>query len=159
MLSWGFIADAVLIVLLAATLLQVVRLSRRLAELRKDRAAFEGLIADFAKATADAHRGVAELRQSSEGIGRELTRHIERGQGVVGELQHSADDLKMLINRAESAAGRLEAAIGAARPLATAHTAPRGSESEPLSAVGNPAGSVGDDPQTRALLSALGRIR
>jgi hypothetical protein len=157
MLPWGFIADAVLIVLLVATLVYVGKLSRRLAELRQDRQSFETLIAEFAKATADAQRGVAELRQGAEGIGRDLSTRIERGQSVVGELQHSADDLKMLINRAETAASKLEVAIGASRhinptPGRAADVPPRQPES--------PAPEVNPlDPQTRALLASLGRIR
>lgn len=157
MMPFGFLADIVLIVLLVATLIYVLKLSRRLAELRQDRQSFEGLITAFAKATADAQRSVAELRQSAEGIGRDLSGRIERGQSVVGELQHSADDLKMLINRAETAAGKLEAAIGASRQMATQPA--RSAESsqrqpEPPVPEQNP-----QDPQTRALLSALGRIR
>jgi septal ring factor EnvC (AmiA/AmiB activator) len=157
LLPWGFIADAVLIVLLVATLVHVVRLSRRLAELRQDRQSFETLIAEFAKATAEAQRGVAELRLGAEGVGRELNAGIERGQSVVGELQHSADDLKMLINRAESAAGKLEAAIGISRQqnLQPART-PEKAAPETAAPATDP---IMQDPQTRALLSALGRIR
>ncbi|WP_374372779.1 DUF6468 domain-containing protein [Dongia sp.] len=157
MMPFGFLADIVLIVLLVATLIYVLKLSRRLAELRQDRQSFEGLITTFAKATADAQRSVAELRQGAEGIGRDLSGRIERGQSVVGELQHSADDLKMLINRAETAAGKLEAAIGASRQMATQPTRPAEPsqrQPEPPAPEQNP-----QDPQTRALLSALGRIR
>jgi len=143
-------------------LVHVARLSRRLAELRKDRDAFEGLIAGFAKATGDAERGVAELRQGAEGIGRDLAQRIERGQSVVGELQRSADDLKMLINRAETAAGRLEGAIGASRQM-TSPAGPLGrqNETQPSRQTGDQetASDIMQDPQTRALLSALGRIR
>lgn len=165
MLPWDLIADAVLVVLLVATLLHVARLSRRLSELRKDREAFESLIAGFAKATADAQRGVADLRQGAEGIGRDLSQRIERGQGVVGELQHSTDDLKMLINRAEAAAGKLEAAIGESRRAAPQQGAAqpgvpaRGREPHPHQPDEADAAGTPEDAQTRALLSALGRIR
>jgi chromosome segregation ATPase len=149
-LPWGFIADLVLIVLLVATLVYVGRLSRRLAELRQDRQSFETLITEFAKATADAQKGVGELRQSAEGIGRDLGQRIERGQEITGELQRCADDLKMLINRADMAAGKLEAAIGASRqqPVPPARPSEAAAPESPL-----------QDPQTKALLSALGRIR
>lgn len=150
LLPWGFIADVVLIVLLVATLVYVGRLSRRLAELHQDRQSFETLIADFAKATTEAQRSVGELRQSADGIGRELGQRIERGQDITGELQRSADDLKMLINRADMAASKLEAAIGASRQ----QTVPPARPSE-AAATDSPL----QDPQTKALLSALGRIR
>lgn len=160
LLPWGFIADAVLIVLLVATLVYVGKLSRRLAELRQDRQSFETLIAEFARATAEAQRGVSELRLGAEGVGRELNARIERGQSVVGELQHSADDLKMLINRAESAASKLETAIGASRQQqARATEMPALQPHAPQQPAANPADPILQDPQTRALLSALGRIR
>ena len=155
MMPLGLIADIVLIALLVATLFYVLKLSRRLAELRQDRQSFEALVGEFAKATTEAQRSVAELRIGAESIGRELTQRIERGQSVVGELQRSADDLKMLINRADAASGKLEAAIGASRQNgAPAARAQETGQPEPP-AYDTPA----QDPDMRALLSALGRIR
>ena len=155
MMPLGLIADIVLIALLVATLFYVLKLSRRLAELRQDRQSFEALVGEFAKATTEAQRSVAELRVGAESIGRELTQRIERGQSVVGELQRSADDLKMLINRADAAAGKLETAIGASRQSATPAVRPPEMGQAETPAYDTPA----QDPDMRALLSALGRIR
>ncbi|MBL8708997.1 MAG: hypothetical protein JNL25_07385 [Rhodospirillaceae bacterium] len=156
MMSFGLIADVVLIVLLGATLFYVVKLSRRLAQLREDRQSFETLVKEFANATAEAGRGLAELRQGADGVARELAGRMERAQGVVGELQRSADDLKMLINRADIAANKLEQGIDQSRqqrpdPARQAEAAPRAPSDED--------GAQVPDAQTRALLSALGRIR
>lgn len=155
MIPLGLIADIVLIALLVATLFYVLKLSRRLAELRQDRQSFETLVGEFAKATTEAQRSVAELRVSAESIGRDLSQRIERGQSVVGELQRSADDLKMLINRADAAAGKLEAAIGASRQ----HSFPAARAPEPSQPEQPGHDSPAQDPDMRALLSALGRIR
>lgn len=154
-MSLGFITDFILVALLAATLFYVLRLLRRLGELQKDRDSFQKLIQDFANATAQADRALGDLRVGADGVGRELGQGIERGQGVVGELQRSADDLKMLIARAEAAADKLETQLRGMRDNVAAApagpSAPRGGvDGEPRPAT---------DPQTQALLSALGRIR
>lgn len=156
MMSFGLIADVALIVLLGATLFYVVKLSRRLAQLREDRQSFEILVKEFASATTEASRGLAELRHGADGVARELAGRMERAQGVVGELQRSADDLKMLINRADIAANKLEQGIDQSRqqrpdPARQAEAAAQPQIQED--------GAQVPDAQTRALLSALGRIR
>lgn len=154
-MSLGFITDFILVALLAATLFYVLRLLRRLGELQKDRDSFQKLIQDFANATAQADRALGDLRVGADGVGRELGQGIERGQGVVGELQRSADDLKMLIARAEAAADKLETQLRGMRDNVAA--APAGPSVPRGGADGEPRPAT--DPQTQALLSALGRIR
>jgi septal ring factor EnvC (AmiA/AmiB activator) len=149
MMSFGLITDFILVAMLAATLFYVLKLLRRLSDLHKDRESFQKLIQDFAAATAQADRALADLRIGADGVGRELGERIGKGQGVIGELQRSSDDLKMLIARAENAADKLETQLGATRSSAPVAPKPR--------AEGEPTGA--QDPQTQALLSALGRIR
>lgn len=152
MMSFGLITDFILVALLAATLFYVLKLLRRLGDLQKDRDSFQKLIQDFTASTAQADRALADLRIGADGVGRELGERITKGQGVVGELQRSSDDLKMLIARAENASDKLETQLGVSRQ--TAPVAPKQrSESEPA------APQTPQDPQTQALLSALGRIR
>ncbi len=76
---------------------------------------------------------------------------------MVGELQRSSDDLKMLIARAENAADKLEGAAGrfasaGVRPHSAGHQC-RDSRARKMSRASRRM------PQTQALLSALGRIR
>lgn len=148
-MSFGLITDFILVALLAATLFYVLKLLRRLGDLQKDRDSFQKLIQDFAASTAQAERALGDLRIGADGVGRELSERIGKGQGVVGELQRSSDDLKMLIARAENAADKLETQLGVTRQAPPAAPKPR-VESEP---------PAPQDPQTQALLSALGRIR
>ncbi|MBK8157271.1 MAG: hypothetical protein IPK59_00110 [Rhodospirillaceae bacterium] len=157
MMSLGLITDIVLVTLLVVTLFYVMRLLRRLNELQKDRDSFQKLILDFSAATAQADRSLADLRVGAEGIGKDLGERISHGQGVVGELQRSSEDLKMLIARAENAANKLEGHLSATRPAsgATSTTAPAGEARARAEAAPRPA----QDAQTQALLSALGRIR
>jgi septal ring factor EnvC (AmiA/AmiB activator) len=157
MISLGLITDFILVALLVATLFYVLRLLRRLNELQKDRDSFQKLIQDFASATGQADRSLAELRGAVDGIGKDLGKGIERGQGVVGELQRSSDDLKMLIARAENAADKLEVQLGTSRQSA-ASSAPTSSGSGG-STRSAPEPRPVQDAQTQALLSALGRIR
>jgi septal ring factor EnvC (AmiA/AmiB activator) len=150
MMSFGLITDFILVAMLAATLFYVLKLLRRLGDLHKDRESFQKLIQDFTAATAQADRALADLRIGADGVGRELGERIGKGQSVIGELQRSSDDLKMLIARAENAADKLETHLGATRSAAPAAPKPR--------TEGEPTGGA-QDPQTQALLSALGRIR
>ncbi|MDY0870528.1 DUF6468 domain-containing protein [Dongia rigui] len=149
MMSFGLITDFILVALLAATLFYVLKLLRRLGELQKDRDSFQKLIQDFTAATTQADRALADLRIGADGVGRELGERIGKGQGVIGELQRSSEDLKMLIARAEAASDKLETQLGASRQ---APPPPPKVRSDGDSA-------VAQDPQTQALLSALGRIR
>jgi septal ring factor EnvC (AmiA/AmiB activator) len=153
MMSFGLITDFILVALLAATLFYVLKLLRRLGELQKDRDSFQKLIQDFTTATAQADRALADLRIGADGVGRELGERIGKGQSVIGELQRSSEDLKMLIARAENAADKLETKLGASRQ----------SQQPPLQSTSTPRvegeSAAAQDPQTQALLSALGRIR
>jgi hypothetical protein len=156
MMSLGLITDIVLVTLLVVTLFYVLRLLRRLNELQKDRDSFQKLILDFSAATAQADRSLADLRIGAEGIGKDLGERISHGQSVVGELQRSSEDLKMLIARAENAADKIEGHLSATRPGAAAPAAPPTGEPR---ARPETAPRPVQDAQTQALLSALGRIR
>lgn len=154
MMPIGLIADLVLIALLLVTFFHVVRLYRRLGDLRRDRDDFQKLIGEFATATAEASRALGDLRRDSDTAGRDLAGRIERAQAVTAELQHSTDDLRMLVSRADTAADRLEGLVSASR---TAGAAPAPARHEPP--VSDSRIRPGEDAQTQALLSALGRIR
>lgn len=163
MMSLGLITDFVLVTLLVATLVYVLRLLRRLSELKNDRDSFQKLIQDFSAATAQADRALANLRQGADGAGKELGTRIERAQGVVGELQRSSDDLRMLIARAENAADKLEAQLETSRQAGPAQAAARAVPASAATAESRPGVEIepraARDAQTQALLSALGRIR
>lgn len=158
MMSLGLITDFILVALLAVTLFYVLRLLRRLGELQKDRDSFQKLIQDFTTATTQADRSLADLRIGADGVGRELGERIERGQSVVGELQRSSDDLKMLIARAEQAADKLESQLSSSRQGNAAATS-TARPSADAAARAETQKAAAQDPQTQALLSALGRIR
>ena len=155
-------ADLILIVLLAAALVQIYRLARRMDEMRRGRADFERLLQEFGLATNAAQDGLNRLHVGSEAATRNLGQGIERAQALTGVMQRSNDDLKMLIARAESAADRLEAGLSASK-IATLETdlagrpgaRHEGTRDTLLSTLES--GQL--DPEAEALFSALGRIR
>ncbi len=98
-LEW--ILEAVLVVLLAATLVHALRLERALGVLKRDRAALEELVAGFNASTRQAEDGIERLRQVADGAGRHIARQIESA----GALR---EDLGFLIDRAERMADRLD---------------------------------------------------
>jgi hypothetical protein len=114
-MSIGLLADGLLIVLLGAALVSVYRLNKRMAELRDGRAAFEKLTADLAAQTKVATEGLAAFRANAEGLGKQLDGGAERGRQVIAEVQRVADDLRLLIGRADASSTRLEEAVANAR--------------------------------------------
>ena len=118
--QWGL--EAVVVVLLIATLVHAIRLERALGVLRRDRSALEALISGFNDSTRQAEGGIERLRATSEGTGRQIARHIEQARSL-------KDDLVFLADRAEQAADRMERLLRNGRasealPSAAAHTQP-----------------------------------
>lgn len=116
LVQWGL--EALLVVLLAATLLYAVRLERRLGVLRRDNAALEALVAGFNEATARAEASTARLRAAAEGAGQQVAAQTEAAERLRG-------DLVFLIERGEALADRLDGRVREARALANAPE-PRG---------------------------------
>ncbi len=114
----SMISDAILIVLLAVTLIAIYRFNRKLAELRQGREAFERLIGDFRQATGQAENGLQQLRQLAETRGRELQQRTETAAGILGGVDQASADLRLLIERAERASDRLEEAVAESRQIA-----------------------------------------
>jgi hypothetical protein len=105
-----WLLEIALLVLLAATLFQAMRLERALGVLKRDRAALEDLVTGFNSSTRAAEQGVERLRGAAEGAGRHVQRQIETATGL-------KDDLLFLTERGEKLADRLDALVRAARPL------------------------------------------
>lgn len=110
MTGMEWILEAVLAVLLAATLFHAVRLERALGVLKRDRAALEALVASFNASSQQAESGIEQLRAAADGAGRQIARQID----TVGRLK---DDLIFLLERGERLADRLDLLVRAGRPL------------------------------------------
>jgi len=99
------------LVLLGAALPFVLRLERALTALRRDRAAIEGGAATLAEATRMAEAASIRLRASAEMAGRQVAERLAAAEPL-------REDLRYLVERAETLADRLDGAVRAARPVA-----------------------------------------
>jgi hypothetical protein len=116
---WGWIADAVLALLLIGTLVMSIRLDRALTVVRRDRAVFEALITNLASATSSVKLGIQALRSEAARAAEQIERRSE-------DADKLATDLSFLIDAANLAGERLEAmrqAAGTQPPLAARRTA------------------------------------
>jgi hypothetical protein len=120
-LEWGL--QLVLLALLGAAIPFALRLERALREIRRDRGALEGSAQGLGEAARMAEAAMVRLRASAELAGRQVAERT----AVAEPLR---DDLRYLIERAETLADRLEGLVRAGRPIAA--EAPRMAEPAPL---------------------------
>lgn len=127
-MTWSLIADGVVAILLVATLIYVRRFSKQIEAIRSSRGEFEKLITNLTTSTDHAASHLQQFKVTAELVGKDLQARVDRAQGMTAEFGRIGDDLKLLTARAESAANRLEAAIGKSRqsavqsPVAAART-------------------------------------
>ena len=107
-MQWAL--EVVLVLLLSATLFHAVRLERAITTLRRDRATLERLIAGFDESTRQAEDGAERLRAAAEISGKQITRQVERANGL-------KDDLVFLTERGERLADLLERHVVEARQV------------------------------------------
>ena len=82
-------ADLLVGILLVATIVSSVRLSRRIARLKADESAMRAVIAELVGATDAAERAVAGLRTTLAECDRDLTDRIDRAQRQTEELSRA----------------------------------------------------------------------
>ncbi|MBX9752163.1 MAG: DUF6468 domain-containing protein [Roseococcus sp.] len=110
---WEWAAQIAVIGLLAATLPMAWRLDRMLRAVRADRAALEQGADGLGEASRQAEAALMRLRATTELAGRQVAERVAGAEAI-------REDLRYLVERAESLADRLEAAVQQARPLAGA---------------------------------------
>lgn len=105
---WTLFLDCLIAGLLVVTIVLAMILNRRFAGLRRDRAEFATIAEEFHRTVASAGDSVGRLKATTAELEAENRR----------AAQHE-DDLRLLIERADKAADRLEAAVRANRPAAS----------------------------------------
>jgi hypothetical protein len=120
-LEWGL--QVLLLLLLGAAIPFALRLERALREIRRDRGALEGSAQGLGEAARMAEAAMVRLRASAEIAGRQVAERTAAAEPL-------RDDLRYLVERAETLADRLEGLVRAGRPLVA--DAPRASESASL---------------------------
>jgi hypothetical protein len=116
MSGFALILDVAVVALLALTLPMAWRLDRMLRALRADRVALEQGADGLGQAAQEAEAVLSRLRAATEQGDRQLAERMKAAA-------LTQDDLRYLVERAESIADKLEAAVQAARPMANAQTA------------------------------------
>lgn len=101
---WTLLLDGLVAGLLVVTIALAMILNRRFASLRRDRLEFQGLADEFHAAVGRAEDSVGRLKATAAGLESENR----------NALSHE-EDLRQLIERADAAADRLEAAVRGAR--------------------------------------------
>jgi hypothetical protein len=150
MSSWSWMAEAVMVPLLGATLAMAVRLDRALRVVRRDRAAFEALISNLGSATGAVKMGIQALRDEAERASETIERRSE-------DADRMATDLSFLIEAAERVCGRLEQQVqpGTDAPVEAPAMAPapkrrRSRAAAPAAVVAPPAAAPARATRSRA---------
>lgn len=157
-MTLSVLLDAVVAVLLVATIGFCIVLSRRLGALRDDKRQLEALAASLVQSSQRAESGIAALRGAADQIGRQLEEKIAQGQGL-------KNDLGYIVELGGGVADRLEASIRSGREdgKSDAPAKPARAEPDPVArreraaaaATGNerplaaPAGGAGADGSPR----------
>lgn len=159
-MPWTILADAAVAILLIATLVYVRRLSLKLEEMRSSRAEFEKLFAEFTRTTDQAASHLHHLKATADNTMQDLQARTERAQELSAGFGKLGDDLKLLTERAEGAADKLDASVGRARFLAAAGSTPAAATpAPPVTRPAAPARAFEDEGEPTSKLSALSGMR
>jgi hypothetical protein len=104
----GFLGDAIVALLLCATIGYSVVLNRRLGTVRSDRDKFEALVRNLNTASQRAEVAVTNLRVVADDLTRRLEKKVEEARGL-------SDDLVYMIDRGGAVADRLASQIRTGR--------------------------------------------
>lgn len=102
--SLALILDAVVIILLVATIVFAARLSLRLQAFRSNKAEIETLIKNLSEQIAQAERAVGGMREAAREGGRDLQERINEARALAEELQFMNETGNNLAGRLEKAA-------------------------------------------------------
>jgi hypothetical protein len=115
-MDFSLIIDALIAVLLVATIAYAAVLNRKLGILRDGKTEMAALIASFSDSAERAGSGVETLKQAAGRSGEDLQRKVDVARGLV-------DDLGFLIEKGARLAERLDGGVGAARAKPAANLA------------------------------------
>ncbi|MFM7418840.1 MAG: DUF6468 domain-containing protein [Alphaproteobacteria bacterium] len=144
-LEWGL--QLAVLVLLGAAIPFAIRLESALREIRKDRAAMETSAQGLSEAAGAAESAILRLRATAELAGRQVQERITTAEPL-------RDDLRFLIERAETLADRLESLVRAGRPMAGHEPPPAPAATRPTREPPSDAGPLRSQAE-RDLLRAL----
>ncbi|SFL50935.1 DUF6468 domain-containing protein [Methylobacterium pseudosasicola] len=109
-------ADILVAVLLAATIVTCLRLSRRISQLKGDEAALRQTIGDLMVATGTAERAIAGLRSAIDDGDRTLTNRIEAATARSAELAAQVEAGETVVMRIGAIVAQMRAVPVRAEP-------------------------------------------
>lgn len=112
----SFILDGLILVLLAATIVYVARLSLALKAFKDNHKILEKLLESLAETIDQAERSVAGLQVTSRDMGRDLQTQMDEAQAMIDELQLMNEAGNNLASRLEQLADRGSAAAQKTAP-------------------------------------------
>lgn len=151
-LEWAL--QLVLLLLLGAAIPFAIRLERALREVRKDRAALEVTAKGMSEVAAAAEAAMVRMRATAELSARQVQERVSTAEPL-------RDDLRFLVERAETLADRLESLVRAGRPMTSYEAparAPARTPPAPPPGDGQPLRSQAERDLLRALSVGLGRV-
>lgn len=110
-------ADILVAVLLVATIVSSVRLSRRITKLKADESALRQTIGDLVTASATAERAITGLRATLDECDRSLAQRI-------GTAERYAADLSAHVEAGQAVIAQISAIVSNAQPGRSAEVAP-----------------------------------
>ncbi|MCJ2057506.1 DUF6468 domain-containing protein [Methylobacterium sp. J-048] len=117
-------ADILVAVLLAATIVTCLRLSRRISQLKGDEAALRQTIGDLMVATGTAERAIAGLRSAIDDGDRTLTTRIEVATARSAELAAQVEAGETVVLRIGAIVAQMRAVPARAEPSPAPRPAP-----------------------------------
>jgi len=117
-------ADILVAVLLAATIVTCLRLSRRISQLKGDEAALRQTIGDLMVATGTAERAIAGLRSAIDDGDRTLTTRIEAATARSAELAAQVEAGETVVMRIGAIVAQMRAVPARADPPPAPRPAP-----------------------------------
>ncbi|WP_298966044.1 DUF6468 domain-containing protein [uncultured Methylobacterium sp.] len=141
----NILADAMVAVLLVASIVSSVALSRRITRLKADESALRHTIGDLMMATETAERAIAGLRTTLGECDRTLAERLR-------VAERYAADLAGQVAAGEEVLGRIGRIVAQARPAAA--PAPRAPETAPAAEVPAPARPVSNAERLGAAAAA-----
>ncbi|MET0607046.1 MAG: DUF6468 domain-containing protein [Beijerinckiaceae bacterium] len=115
--------DAIVAILLAATVFHCLALEKRLKQLRADEAIMRRTVADLATATGNAERAIATLKQTVSTADASLAERLESAERFAADLSNNVrtgediiDRVRQIVETTRRAAAA-QAVVGHAAPL------------------------------------------
>ncbi|KAA2234823.1 DUF6468 domain-containing protein [Salinarimonas soli] len=138
------LADALVAVLLAATIVTSVGLSRRIARLKADEAALRATIGELMQASGTAERAIQGLRSTLQDCDRTLAERLRTAERYAADLAEQVEAGETVMGRIMQIVETSRRAVGAPEPAREAPPPPAPAPEDRVSAAAAAAQALAD---------------